>query len=64
MPEGDTIHDAADRLGRTFGSDPLASFEAPGLQHPHPSPGDPMRITPRNRHDATDWGQVAGHEVW
>lgn len=55
MPEGDTIHDAADRLRRTFGSDPLASFEAPGLQHPHPSPGDPMRITPRGKHLLIDF---------
>jgi antitoxin MazE len=22
------------------------------------------RITPRNRHDESDWGSTVGHEVW
>jgi endonuclease-8 len=55
VPEGDTIHDAAERLRRAFGTDRLASFEAPGLQRPHPSPGDPMRITARGKHLLIDF---------
>jgi endonuclease-8 len=50
VPEGDTIHDAAARLRRAFGSDPLARFEAPRLPEPHPQPGEEMTIAARGKH--------------
>jgi endonuclease-8 len=50
MPEGDTIHAAAERLRRVFGREPLAAFEAPRLSEPHPSPGEVLTIEARGKH--------------
>jgi endonuclease VIII len=50
VPEGDTIHAAAERLRAAFGSDVLASFEGPRVRGPHPAPGGPMDISARGKH--------------
>jgi endonuclease-8 len=50
VPEGDTIHSAAARLRRAFGTDPLAAFEAPRLREPHPEPGERMIVDARGKH--------------
>ncbi|HEX3300249.1 MAG TPA: DNA-formamidopyrimidine glycosylase family protein [Actinomycetota bacterium] len=50
MPEGDTIHGAAERLRTAFGSDALASFEGPRVRGPQPAPGSPMHVTARGKH--------------
>jgi endonuclease-8 len=50
VPEGDTIHGAAARLGRAFGGDPLAVFEAPRVREPHPQPGERMSVDARGKH--------------
>jgi endonuclease-8 len=50
VPEGDTIHAAAERLRAAFGSDALASFDGPRVRGPHPEPGGSMRVTARGKH--------------
>jgi endonuclease VIII len=40
MPEGDTIHRAADALRRALGERPLVGFDAPRARGPRPHPGE------------------------
>jgi endonuclease-8 len=50
VPEGDTIHAAAQRLRMAFGTDLLAAFEGPRVRGPQPASGSPMRATARGKH--------------
>jgi len=50
VPEGDTIHAAAQRLRMAFGTDLLVAFEGPRVRGPQPAPGSPMRVTARGKH--------------
>lgn len=60
MPEGDTIHRTALRLGRALSGKPLVAFAAPRLAHPGPEPGTLVSdVVARGKHLLVHFGD--GH---
>jgi endonuclease-8 len=51
VPEGDTIHRAADRLRAVLVGERLERFEAPRTRRPHPRPGERIQaVDARGKH--------------
>jgi endonuclease VIII len=50
VPEGDTIHAAAQRLRAAFGADTLAGFDGPRVRGPRPAIGSAIEVAARGKH--------------